>query len=95
MGIDMPLSDRPYPERLQQLAARQFTAGALEGFDPRLGKGVDVQPSPAGDAFDREENALRSADLVAMERRQAVYARCVELADRAELSRRLRLARAA
>lgn len=88
----MPVSDRPYPERLLQLAARQFVAGALEGFDPRLGEPVEVPAPSVGDQHEREASALGGANAIAMDRQQAAYARCVEIADR---SRRLRLARAA
>lgn len=88
----MPVSDRPYPERLLQLAARQFVAGALEGFDPRLGEPVEIQAPTAGDTEERCSMALGGANAIALNRQQAAYARCVELA---ELSRRLRLARAA
>jgi len=88
----MPVSDRPYQERLLQLAARQFVTGALEGFDPRLGDAVAVPPTTGADEYEREAQALRGADAIAMERRQAAYARCVTFAER---SRRLRHARAA
>ena len=88
----MPVSDRPYPERLLQLAARQFVAGVLEGFDPSLGEPVVVPAPAAGDTEDRCAAAMLYASGIAAARKQAAYDRCVELA---ELSRRLRLARAA
>lgn len=88
----MLVSDRPYQERLLQLAARQFVSGALEGFDPRLGEPVEVSAPSAADQFEREAMAISSADEISRDRVLAAYARCVELA---ELSRRLRLARAA
>jgi hypothetical protein len=89
---EMPVSDRPYPDRLLRLAARQFVAGALEGFDPRLGEPVEVPAPAAGDSEDRCSAAMLDASAIAAARQQAAYDRCVDLA---KLSRRLRLARAA
>jgi hypothetical protein len=89
---EMPVSDRPYLESHLKLAARQFIAGALEGFDPRLGEPVEVPAPAAGDSEDRCSVAMLNAGAIAAARQQAAYARCVELS---ELSRRLRLARAA
>ena len=88
----MPVSDRPYLESHLKLAARQFVAGALEGFDPRLGEPVEVPAPSVGDQHEREASALGGANAIALDRQQAAYDRCVELAERA---RRLRLARAA
>ncbi len=88
----MPVSDRPYPERLLQLAARQFVAGALEGFDPRLGEPVEVQAPSAGDQFEREAVAIGGANAIALDRQQAAYAHCVELAERSRRARKQRAA---
>lgn len=86
------MATSPFTTGALERAARAFAAGALEGFDPRLSKGIEV-PEPAGrDSEDRCAQAMPSVGEIDRNRRLTAFGQCVDLAI---ASSRLRHARAA